>query len=76
MSDFGLIEAFINSIADGITVDWPHQHELLVTDSEGDLTLNPLFDHHISRYENWKMRRSWAKRYPGLVSYVSLSDYD
>lgn len=76
ITNFGSIEklSFTKRIANAITVEWPHDQEVLIADPEGDLMVNPLFEEHIGRYSNWKMRRWWAEEYPHLSHLVNLTD--
>lgn len=57
-------------------MDWPRDQEALIRDAHGELALNPKFEEHIHNYANWKMRRSWAKKYSHLVRLVNLMDHD
>lgn len=60
-----------------MTVNWPENEQLLIKDAfTNEVIVNPKFEGHIWRFENWKMRSSWSWKQPRLVDLVRLEDAD
>jgi hypothetical protein len=51
-----------------LSLNWPYEPtDALLTSPEGDeLMINPVFERHLRRLENWSLGPAFAKEFPGL----------
>ena len=56
-------------------MEWPEGIPLIVkSHCDSPLQMNPEFEAHVMKYENWKVRKAWASIYPELTEFVNVAD--
>lgn len=58
----------------GLSVNWPYEDVdcLIQTEEGGEPVINPVFERHIRRMENWTVGPSFAEAYPELADCVTI----
>lgn len=56
------------------SVNWPYEPEdaLLQTSDGGEVLINPVFERHLSRLENWTLGDEFARAFPSLSGTYNL----
>jgi len=58
---------------EAITVEWPASKPLITkTGAPSVVTLTSEFEEYVMNYDNWKLKRFWAEKYPELVNFVNV----
>jgi hypothetical protein len=66
---------FNMDMCENITIGWPEGKPLIMKSRcDALLQVNPEFEAHVMRYENWKVRKAWAGIYPELVGFVNVAE--
>jgi hypothetical protein len=57
-----------------LSVNWPYEPTdcLLSTSESEELTINPVFERHVMRLENWSLGPAFAKAHPAMVNTVRI----
>ena len=63
-----LFDNFFIPFTTTLSVNWPYEPtDTLLSSMEGeDLVINPVFERHLRRLDNWSLGPSFAKAFPGL----------
>jgi hypothetical protein len=69
-----LFDNFFIPFTTTLSVNWSYEPEdTLLASTEGDeLVINPVFERHLRRLENWSLGQDFAKAFPGLVDTFRL----
>ena len=64
-----LFDNFFIPFTTTLSVNWPYEptDTLLSSPETDDLMINPVFERHLRRLENWSLGPSFAKAFPGLA---------
>ena len=57
-----------------LSVNWPYEPTdcLLSTSESEDLTINPVFERHVMRLENWSLGPAFARAHPAMANTVRI----
>ena len=57
-----------------LSVNWPYESTdcLLATSESDELTINPVFERHLMRLENWSLGPAFARAHPEMASTVRI----
>ena len=60
----------------GMSVNWPYEPVdcLIVTSDEADPVINPVFERHIRRLENWSVGPQFVATFPVLADTCTVRD--
>lgn len=60
----------------GLSVNWPYEEHdcLIVTEGGGEPLLNPVFERHILRLENWSVGPQFVRAFPKLADTVLVRE--
>lgn len=60
----------------GISVNWPYDDAdcLLSTNNQEEPIVNPVFERHIMRLENWSLGPLFVEAYPDLANYARIQE--
>lgn len=63
-----LFDNFFIPMTSTLSLNWPYEPaDSLLSNLEGDdLMINPVFERHLRRLENWSLGPAFAKAFPGL----------
>lgn len=63
-----LFDNFFIPFTTTLSVNWPYEptDALLSSPENDDLMINPVFERHLRRLENWSLGPAFAKTFPGL----------
>lgn len=61
-----------------LSLNWPYEDVdvLLQTPDTEELMINPVFERHLRRLDNWTLGESFAQAFPGLVETFNLKSED
>jgi hypothetical protein len=74
-----LFDNFFVPFTATLSLNWPYEptDTLLSSPENDDLMINPVFERHLRRLENWSLGPAFAKTFPGLQdTYRLKSDGD
>ncbi|KAF2809190.1 uncharacterized protein BDZ99DRAFT_445185 [Mytilinidion resinicola] len=67
--------AFSTDMCSAITVEWPAAKPLVTkTKAPSVVELSDEFETYVMKYENWKLKRFWAGKYPELVGFANVGN--
>ena len=71
-----LFDNFFIPFTTTLNVNWPYEptDTLLSSPENDDLMINPVFERHLRRLENWSLGPAFAKAFPGLVDTYRLKN--
>ena len=57
-----------------LSVNWPYEPTdcLLSTGESEELTINPVFERHVMRLENWSLGPAFTRAHPAMASTVRI----
>lgn len=69
-----LFDNFFIPFTTTVSLNWPYEptDTLLSSPENDDLMINPVFERHLRRLENWSLGPSFAKAFPGLADTFRL----
>lgn len=69
-----LFDNFFVPFTTTLSLNWPYEptDTLLSSPENDDLMINPVFERHLRRLENWTLGPAFAKAFPGLVDTFRL----
>jgi hypothetical protein len=71
-----LFDNFFVPFTATLSVNWPYEptDTLLSSPENDDLMINPVFERHLRRLENWSLGPAFAKTFPGLQDTYRLKN--
>ena len=59
-----------------LSVNWPHDdmETVSIQDHDSKVYIDPKFETHIRKIENWSLGRNFASAYPSLIGTFRMSD--
>jgi hypothetical protein len=77
-SDDYQFENFFLPFTTTLSLNWPYEPtDTLLSSGEGpdgELMINPVFERHLRRLDNWSLGPAFAKQFPGLVDTFRLKN--
>jgi hypothetical protein len=69
-----LFDNFFIPFTTTLSLNWPYEptDTLLSSPENDDLMINPVFERHLRRLENWSLGPAFAKAFPGLADTFRL----
>ncbi|CAG8982495.1 hypothetical protein HYALB_00002275 [Hymenoscyphus albidus] len=69
-----LFDNFFIPFTTTLSLNWPYEptDTLLSSPESDDLMINPVFERHLRRLENWSLGPAFAKEFPGLADTYRL----
>lgn len=69
-------ETWFRPFTSGLSVNWPYEaHDCLISTSDSeDPIINPVFERHIYRLENWTLGPMFTAAFPALADTVHVKD--
>lgn len=73
-----LFDNFFIPFTTTVSVNWPYEPtDALLSDGEGDeLMINPVFERHLRRLDNWSLGPAFEKAFPNLQETFRLKEDD
>lgn len=71
-----LFDNFFIPFTTTLSLNWPYEptDTLLSSPENDDLMINPVFERHLRRLENWSLGPAFAKAFPGLADTYRLKN--
>jgi hypothetical protein len=71
-----LFDNFFVPFTATLSLNWPYEptDTLLSSPENDDLMINPVFERHLRRLENWSLGPAFAKTFPGLQDTYRLKN--
>jgi hypothetical protein len=71
-----LFDNFFIPFTTTLSLNWPYEptDTLLSSPENDDLMINPVFERHLRRLENWSLGPAFAKSFPGLADTYRLKN--
>lgn len=70
-----LFDNFFIPFTTTLSLNWPYEPTdtlLAASTDEGDVVINPVFERHLRRLENWSLGGTFRNAFPGLVDTYRL----